>query len=948
MSAPSQAIRGHPLGVAAQPWPVVDSDPPGVFVGRQRELQALRAERRRSEQGELRVAVVLGDAGSGKTRLAKEAVAGGAESVVALHGRCSRLRPEPPIARWASELGRSGSGEGMLDVLAALSAERPIVIVLDDAHWADDTFWTLLLALSQEHPHSRLLVLTTARPDQLAGNRAAAEVLSTLELEDVLHRVPLGPLERNDVAELANTTRLTPSPAALVDWLMVRSQGIPRFVVGLLDRVVSTSGDSEGPGADGVPEGLARWVHAELAQHDAAQLAILEMLAVVGSPVDPDDLADIAGEAVEGVALTLERLVRTGMVLEQDHSGPLGYEIAHPVVREVLYASLAGARRRVLHQRAAAALGSSGRAEAATLHVLRSAPAGDSDVIHALIAQARQAGHQGSDAMLWAIVPTLVDALPAGDARWLELFDVLSWPRPSTVSYRTAQSTQPQVGAVLRVLEQLSGIGDAHRHAGILARTGGLVGTGAGTGAELEPGDLLCRDALLLRPDAGVDHDARLAAIELANRRGWSGDIAGQETDARDVLRGAEAAADQSAAVGALGALGLALGLQGRFAEAEEVLLRGVELAPAADHPFVEAHTQAVLASQDAFRGHMAAARARWSLAAESQTGPHALVWESGAFIALLGGELATVKARARRAELDLPRQLSPPWLALFSAMADAEQGRTADARDSLDRIVREYDGDELDLFSQYRRWGEGLVDWSEGRTAAALAILQRGVDRCSAMGAVTPLALLLVDLAEVAAGDGESRAAARAAALTETLARRVDAPSFQAFHHFARAWSLLAAGSTDDAAREARRAVDDFAAIGFPVMEGRARVAYARAVRGNRAVAVAALDEAVAAFELSGAVVRAGRARSLLAEVGSSAADRVTVAPGEPALTGRERQIAELAAAGFTARQIGAQLHIGVRTVETHLARVYRKLGVGSKQQLVSRRIELGLVTSP
>ena len=68
----------------------------------------------------------------------------------------------------------------------------------------------------------------------------------------------------------------------------------------------------------------------------------------------------------------------------------------------------------------------------------------------------------------------------------------------------------------------------------------------------------------------------------------------------------------------------------------------------------------------------------------------------------------------------------------------------------------------------------------------------------------------------------------------------------------------------------------------------------------------------------------------------------------GEPSLTGRERQIAELAASGFTARQIGDRLHIGVRTVETHLARVYRKLGVGSKQQLVSRRVELGLATGP
>ena len=116
--------------------------------------------------------------------------------------------------------------------------------------------------------------------------------------------------------------------------------------------------------------------------------------------------------------------------------------------------------------------------------------------------------------------------------------------------------------------------------------------------------------------------------------------------------------------------------LQGRFPEAEEAVLRGVELAAPGERSLVETHTNALLASQDAIRGHMTSARARWSQASESGSGRHALVWESGAFIALLSGDLPTVNARARRAELDLPRQLSPPWLALFSAMADAEQGR--------------------------------------------------------------------------------------------------------------------------------------------------------------------------------------------------------------------------------------------------------------------------------
>ena len=237
----------------------------------------------------------------------------------------------------------------------------------------------------------------------------------------------------------------------------------------------------------------------------------------------------------------------------------------------------------------------------------------------------------------------------------------------------------------------------------------------------------------------------------------------------------------------------------------------------------MEAHTNALLATQDAIRGHMTSARARWSHASESGSGRHAIVWESGVFIALLSGDLPTVNARARRAELDLPRRLSPPWVPLFSAIADAEQGRIAQARASVDRIAREYEGDDLDLFSQYRRWAEGLVAWAEGRLTTAVAILQRAVDRCSGAGAVALTGLILSDLAEVAAAAGDTSGAAQAAAAAEDLAQHVGAPSFQAFHRFASAWSLLAQGRPDDAATEARHAADALRAVGYPLLEARA-----------------------------------------------------------------------------------------------------------------------------
>ena len=106
-----------------------------------------------------------------------------------------------------------------------------------------------------------------------------------------------------------------------------------------------------------------------------------------------------------------------------------------------------------------------------------------------------------------------------------------------------------------------------------------------------------------------------MAAIELAKMRGWFGDVRGQEPAARQLLAESEEAGDQRGIVAALGALGVALGLQGRFAEAEGVLMRCVELAPSAEAVLLPPQAVAVLVVLEVLQGHAGAARARWSQA---------------------------------------------------------------------------------------------------------------------------------------------------------------------------------------------------------------------------------------------------------------------------------------------------------------------------------------------
>lgn len=398
-----------------------------LVPGRARELCALQAERHRSALGELRVALVLGDAGLGKTRLATELLPRDDEPAVGLIAHSSPFGGMPLFGPWADALGlhpggpdpegvcrACGSGLGGLPalarhaeighdasacaaalryhlvewipgLLAKASADQPIVVLLDDVHQGNDAMWEMLLRLAWDFPASQLFVLATARTAELARPRMAAEVLHALEQEAMVCRIQLAPFSRADVRELAaEILGGDQVPSTLVDWLTARAQGNPRCVVGLLEALVDNDADLQAPALEWVPEKLARWVRTEMARLDPPAPALVEVLAVVGDLVDPGDLARITGQPIDDVALALERLVRSGMVHEHQHDRFLGYQVAHPLTREVLYSDIGGARRRVLHQRVAGTLLESGWTEAAASHFGRAAQAGDGEAIDAL------------------------------------------------------------------------------------------------------------------------------------------------------------------------------------------------------------------------------------------------------------------------------------------------------------------------------------------------------------------------------------------------------------------------------------------------------------------------------------------------------------------------------------------------------------------------------------
>jgi DNA-binding CsgD family transcriptional regulator len=949
------------------------------------------------------VALVLGEAGLGKTRLATEMLPRGSEWATGLFARNSALGDVPSFAPWAAaldlhtdglgsggacracgsglgglpalahraEIGHDASScaqalrhhlvEWMPGLLAKASADRPVVVILDDAHRAHDAVWEMLLRLAWESPDSRLFVLATARPAELARNRTAIEVLQVLEQEALIRRHALTPLSRADIAELAADI-LGPerTPAELVDWLMVSAQGNPRLAVGLLEAVADNGADLRAPALNRIPERLARWVRTEVARLDAPAMALVELIAVAGDLVALGDLVQITGRPIDDVALALERLVRCGVVVEQQRGATSSYQLTHRLTREVLYAGTGAGRRCLMHRRWAATLRARGRTEAAAPHYVRAAQAGDSEAIDALIEMAAQTVARGVSSQTWRTVSRLQDLLPIGDDRWLGVFDSLVQESSWGIVDRTEHHVI-EIAVVRRMRQLLAGITDLQRQVDVRLWLAGLFSCGAG---DLDAGERECSQALALCRGVGRKRAGRAAAIELVKIRGWHGDLCGAELAARQQLTEAERVGDQRATAEALAALGHTLGWQGRFDAAEEVLLRSVELGTAAGRRSWAGQSLALLASLDACRGHLVSARARWAQAAALRPHHDPMLSGCGAFIELVAGDLPMVTAHAQlceghdpAAESCLPAAESclpaagpclPIRLAGRVAMAAAERGQLAEAREDLDAMTRS-DSKTLGVLEPLYWWASGVVARAEGRLAAAAAALQRTVDCYAAMNAWALRGFVLADLAEVSVAAGDCDAATRAAGSAHDTARRTEAPLHQALSLLATAWALIGQGHPDQAAEVALRAVDGFRCRGYALLAARSQVAYATAIGGSdRTSARDVLREAIRAFDICGAVVRRDEARTLL---GGFESDQLCIPAGTTAavcgpdsLTRRERQVAELAAGGYTAAQIATQLHIGVRTVETHLARSYAKLGVTSKQQLVLRRAELGM----
>lgn len=329
------------------------------IVGRDSELASLAALVTDAAAGRGRVALLSGDAGIGKTTLA-EAAAGYARAAGLRigWGRCPPA-VAPPYWPWTQvlraldldadlfEAGRFASrpelSAGLAEAIATRTRDDGVLVVLEDMHWADAGSRDLLEFVAGTVSGQRLLVLSTARPeDKTAVPRLEGAGVRRLELEGIDL-----PATRSLVLRIAGAE---PSEEYAAE-VFRRTGGNPFFAA-----EVARLQASRGRPAGVVPAAVRQVLEYRLARLPHESFALLQLASVLGAP-EPERLARVSGHPVSHVRALLAAAAEARIVV--------GPEFAHELLRETLYLGLGDSRRADLHRQVAEHLQAEGPAELA-------------------------------------------------------------------------------------------------------------------------------------------------------------------------------------------------------------------------------------------------------------------------------------------------------------------------------------------------------------------------------------------------------------------------------------------------------------------------------------------------------------------------------------------------------------------------------------------------------
>jgi len=965
---------------------------PFPFVGRSAELEKLRLLLPVAE-GEGRRVVLLGGApGSGKSRLVREFAAQAAQSgALVLYGACDAVVHSPygpfsqaferltaiaepdelraALGASAGELTRLLPSLGELlgglapparadpdterhrlhtivtELLEWIGRRRPVVLVIEDGHWADAPTLLLLRHLAQAPWAGRVLLFATFRDTEAEVPEGLAQTLADLRRADDVVRLSLTGLSGREVGEFvmrvceggtgADTGELAQSIFGLTGgnaflvcelWRALTETKVIEVVDGELRR--------SGSLADlGTPESVREVVNGRLARLAPATTALLELAATAGAEFDLAIVGRASGLGERELVAPLEEATRSGMIVELP-GRQLSYRFAHELVRRAVYDRLPGVRRAELHLRVGEALeASAGRS-----------PRRLADLAHHFAA-----------------------AAPLGETQRAVDYNVLA-------ARAAADSLAFDDAAAMLAIALELGVQDAARRGALLLELGMARHK---AGKALEALDALSTAAQLGRELA--DHELLARAAIGYEEASWR---PGMQRGAVELLEEAAAALgeqDSVLRVGLLGGLARALDLQGQRRRAVVVRSDAAELARRLGD---RSGLATVLVRSYWSRGTtpieqivemLTEARAIGEELGDAELQAEAMSWRVPAFVAVADVAAARTEVAEMREIAELTKQpfnlhvaehygaaiaLSDGQLEAAERMAHSSEqaGRTLTGRDASGTYgiqmfsLRREQGRLAELASVIRilagserehgPWRPGLVSLlvelgmeSEARRELAriadtgleplreslwLASLTYVADACAALGSEAVAALVYPELAPLAGtnvmighlvvyyGAADRYLGMLAATLGDW--RRAE-------EHFERALELNAAMSA-------------WTWLAHTQYEY-ARMLLARgAERDDRARALLAQADRLAE------TIGMGALRKRIARLGAPPAGPAALPDG---LSAREAQILRLIARGLSNREIGAELSISEHTAANHVRSILRKTGCANRTEAAS-----------
>ncbi len=874
----------------------------------------------------------------------------------------------PPVT--AGDDDRHRPFEALLQLLETMAEETPLVLWLDDAHWADHATRGFLAFLAASLPDDcRLLTLIAYRSDHLNRRHPMRPLLAELGRGRRVRRLELAPFDRGEVATMLADILGAAPDAGAVERFFERGEGNPLFTEELL-----------AAGADGrgrLPSTLRDALLLRIERLSDAARGILRLLSLalrlehqllaVVCELEEDELAAGLREAVEAQVIVVGRDDR--------------YGFRHALLREVIYDDLLPGERAELHLRLARNLEK-------TL--------GEDD--HLAIRAAAVAHHfyEAGDqpqALRTAVVAARTVERGGAPGAAAALFDraLALWPRvaePETLAgvehttllARAARAhglnaDEPHAITLFeQALEEVDEAAEPHRVAGWLAEIAGVrwaLGRADAAREDLER-------ALALLPESEPTPERAAILEQKARFLLLQGRFAECRDASEEALRAAEAAGVEGTEAIILNRLGLSLFFLGEDERGDQVMRESLRLArrTGSNDQLATAFVNYADALHLAGRGEEAA-----QLAAEGEReitpGDRSAIW-----IACQRSEILFYLGRWDEAEAVLPVRNSGQGTAtlanlllrrasLMLGRGDAEDARkqVEHARTFLeDSVEPQYIAPvgaltvELDL-------REGNVEAAREAAAKAIDQIEYCSDDAARMALISAAATAVeAEAAERARDLGDEATLADAQLRAELMAARTQAaadaidrrPLECAYAKTAEVHLARARGDADAAtlADAAALAWEDLSRP-YQAAQMRLREAEAHAAAADREAAGAAAARALQAAEGLGSVWLAAEAAGLIARArlptgpvpGGPAGDgaghpRASADEGDPfGLTPRERQVLAALAEGATNREIAASLFMAEKTASVHVSRILAKLGVRSRTEAAAVAHRLGLV---